>query len=76
MTGGKHPAILDTVAVAHAAAGDFKTATKVLMLGIDLASAAGEEDLAASMRERQQLFSLGKPYLDPLSEPRDGGSGN
>jgi len=30
MTGGKHSAVLDTIAVAHAAAGDFEKALQVI----------------------------------------------
>lgn len=63
MTGGKHPAILDTVAVAYAAAGDFASAIKVIELGI--AAGAGDEAVIGPMRDRLQLFRLGKPYFDP-----------
>jgi thiol-disulfide isomerase/thioredoxin len=62
MTGGKHPAILDTLAVALAATGDFGKAIMVVEQGIKLSN----ESEAAPMRERLALFQKGQPYREPL----------
>ncbi len=70
ITGGKHPAVLDTVAVAHAATGDFAKAIQVIELGIQLASASGDVATASSMQERLRLFEAGKPYLESGSDSK------
>lgn len=61
MTGGKHPAILDTVAVALAATGDFAKAIVVIEEGIRLSN----ENESGPMRKRLALFKEGLPYREP-----------
>ncbi len=70
MTGGKHPAVLDTVAVALAASGDFEKAIVTIEKGIELAMAGGDEAGAEPMRKRLALFKRALPYRDPLPEKR------
>lgn len=70
MTGGKHPAVLDTVAVALAASGDFEKAIVTIEKGIELAMAGGDEVGAEPMRRRLALFKRNLPYRDPLPEKK------
>ena len=64
MTGGKHPAVLDTVATANAAAGNFDKSIQLIELGIRIATTQGDEAASAPMRKRLELFKAGKPFLE------------
>ena len=64
MTGGKHPAVLDTVATANAAAGNFNKSIQLIELGIRIATTQGDEATSAPMRKRLELFKAGKPFLE------------
>jgi hypothetical protein len=68
MTGGKNPTVHDTVAVAHAATGDFPKAIQFIELGISISTASGDEATASPMKKRLALFKAGKRYLEPASE--------
>ena len=70
MTKGSHPTILDTVAVAYAATGDFKKAIEVMEKGIGIAEAREEDAIANPMKKRLELFKAGKPYLEPAPESK------
>jgi tetratricopeptide (TPR) repeat protein len=63
-TGHKSPAMLDTLAVAYAAAGDFPNAVGTAQKALDIAKAVGS-DRAKELAERLALFERGKPYVLP-----------
>ena len=63
MTGGKHPIVLDTVATANAAAGNFDKSIQLIELGIRIATTQGDEATSAPMRKRLEIFKAGKPFL-------------
>ena len=58
------PAILDTLATAYAAAGQFDQAVRTAEEALGLTQAAHSEGLAASIRERLELFRRSKPYRE------------
>ena len=66
MTGGKHPTVLDTLATANAAAGNFDKSIQLIKLGIRIATTQGDEATSAPMRKRLELFKAGKPFLENL----------
>lgn len=64
LTGNVDPAVMSTLAVALAAAGDFKGAQEIGRKALALADAQGNAALAERFRERLQLFGAGKPYRE------------
>ena len=63
-TGYQDPTILDTLAAAYAASGDFETAVKAAEKAVALAEAAGAEEVAVEeIRERLRLYQQGQPFL-------------
>ncbi|RMF77902.1 MAG: tetratricopeptide repeat protein [Planctomycetota bacterium] len=61
-TGGKNPSVLDTLAAAYAEAGRFDDAERTLRHAIDLVRKAGDEQRAARLEERLNLYLDGRPY--------------
>lgn len=59
-----HPGVLDTLAAAYAAAGNFPEAVKTAEKAIKLAEAADEKDLAKEIQERLGLYKTDQPYLE------------
>jgi tetratricopeptide (TPR) repeat protein len=62
LTEFKEPSQLDTLAVAYAAAGQFKKAAETAQKAIDTANTAGQTDLASRIEQRLKLYQAGKPY--------------
>jgi tetratricopeptide (TPR) repeat protein len=62
LSGYEQPGLLDTLAVAYAAAGNFPDAVKTAEKAIKLAEAAGRKDLAKEIKERLSLYKSGRPY--------------
>ena len=62
-TGYQQPTILDTLAAAYAASGDFETAVKAAEKALALAENVGAQELAAEIRERLRLYRQGQPFL-------------
>ena len=60
----RHPISLDTLAAAYAANGDFKMAISSAEKAAEYATTAGEQELAAIIRERLELYRQGRAYLD------------
>ena len=60
----RNPNYLDTLAAAYASAGRFERAAAVARAGIDLASAAHQDELAHQIRGRLDLYERGKPYRE------------
>lgn len=61
-TADRDPAILDTLATALAAGGDYPAAAVTADRAIVLAEQGGEEQLAAEIRSHRDLFRAGKPF--------------
>jgi tetratricopeptide (TPR) repeat protein len=59
LTGGRDPRVLDTLAAAHAAAGDFGRAVEVARRALARAHAG---ELAAEIRARLARYERGEPY--------------
>lgn len=59
----QHP-ILDTLAVAYAAAGRFEDAKKAESEAITLAEQVKKSEAVASYRHRLQLYEVGKPFYE------------
>ncbi len=62
----KRPGMLDTLAVAYAAAGRYSDAIQTAQKSIALARAAGNVKLANSVTQRLALYKSGKPYKENL----------
>ena len=63
-TAGEVPELLDTLAAAQAAAGNFREALAQIGAAVKLAEAQGRNDLLAVMRQRRNLYEQGRPYLE------------
>ncbi len=58
------PKLLDTLAAAQAAAGDFDAAAHTLERALTLPDAAGDSALRSALSERLQLYRAGVPYRE------------
>ena len=67
--GDDDPSLLDTVAVAHAAAGDFVAAARLARKAMDLCTALGADELASAIRERLRLYEAGEAYVEGEPAP-------
>ena len=67
LTGGQHPVVLDTLAMAYAEAGRFEDAARTAQQALDLLNAIEQKVLAAEVRARLQLYQAGKPYRESCS---------
>jgi tetratricopeptide (TPR) repeat protein len=64
LTGQRHPGALDTLAAAHAEAGQFKEAVAAVEQGLKLAEAARDTGLADQLRARRELYRAGRPWRE------------
>ncbi|KPK76037.1 MAG: hypothetical protein AMJ79_08610 [Phycisphaerae bacterium SM23_30] len=64
LTKNQNPGILDTLSVAYAAAGNFPLAVQTAQKALKLATSAGDENLADSIRQHLKLFQSGQIYLE------------
>jgi len=71
LTGRKDPSCLDTLAAAHAEAGQFLEAAAAAHEAAALATGRGLRELAAQIRTRLDLYQSGKPYREPAPAPRE-----
>jgi len=71
LTAYNQPKLLDTLAVAYAAAGEFSRAVTTAEKAVKLAQAAGKKDLARQIRNRLQLYRAGQPYCQPSPTHRN-----
>jgi tetratricopeptide (TPR) repeat protein len=69
LTGNKNAGILDTLAAAFAAAGQFDQALATAQMALERASAAGDERLTSDIRVRIGLYRQEKPYREPMPGP-------
>jgi tetratricopeptide (TPR) repeat protein len=65
LTGYKEINPLDTLAVAYAAAGDFRLAVTTAKKAAALAKQKGSQSLVQKMQGRLRLYRSGKRYIDP-----------
>ena len=65
LSGGREPALLDTLAAAYAETGRFPEAVQTEEKAVRLADAKGDRTLAQQIRTRLELYSSGKPYRQP-----------
>ena len=70
LTSYKQPGVLDTLAAAYAAAGNFPEAVKTAKKAVALALASGRKEEAAEIQRRLELYKAGRPYREP-SLPQD-----
>ena len=61
LTGGQNAEILDTLAAAYAAAGQFDRAVTTAQEALALASATGDDELANHIRKRLELYRQAEP---------------
>lgn len=62
----REPNYLDTLATAHAAAGDFQQAVAIAETALALTIERRDEDLARSIQNHLRLYRAGQPYARPL----------
>jgi Tfp pilus assembly protein PilF len=60
----KKPQILDTLAVAYAAAGNFHKAIETLEKALELCQSSTQNKVREQLEERLMLFKAGKPYTE------------
>ncbi len=70
LTAFKDPDLLDTLAAAQAGARQFNDAIETARKAMDLAKAAGQEELAQAIGTRLQLYQASEPYYEPPPENR------
>ena len=64
-----HPGILDTLAAAEAAAGNFEQAQRTAQQAIDLARQGGAEALAQKLEEHLAAYRDHRPWREPAATP-------
>lgn len=64
LTKGQEPRVLDTLAAAQAATGDFPAAIKTVQTAIVLSGNRKDQAMATQLKERESLYQTGKPYLE------------
>ena len=64
LTKYKQPTLLDTLAVAYAAKGDFPKAIETAQKAIDLAASAGNKNLTEQIQKRLTLYNNNQPYTE------------
>ena len=68
LTGFKQPQVLDTLAAAYAAAGDFDKAVETAEEAIELARSEGNTNLVKRIENRLQLYKKGLPFKEELQQ--------
>ncbi len=64
LTGGTNPIVLQTLAVAFAEAGRFDDAVQCVQKAIEVAPAAGRQDLVGQLNSALKRFQAGLPYQE------------
>jgi tetratricopeptide (TPR) repeat protein len=62
LTGYKDPVLLDTLAIAYAAAGRFDEAKATAEKALNIAKETGRDKLVVAIQERLTLYEAGQPY--------------
>jgi protein O-mannosyl-transferase len=64
LTKYKQPDLLDTLAVAYAAAGDFSKAVETAEKALELCQSSEQNTLKSEIENRLALYKAGKPYIE------------
>lgn len=64
LTERRDPAVLDTLAAAYAAGGEFQQAVTTAKQALSLATAGKKNELAGQIRERLAYYRQGRPYRE------------
>jgi spermidine synthase len=64
LTRTNNPGALDTLAAAYAEAGRFSAAAETAQAAVKIATAAGQKDLAAEIRQRGAAYEAGRAYRE------------
>jgi tetratricopeptide (TPR) repeat protein len=64
LSGGRDPALLDTLAAAYAEAGRFPEATRTARRALDLAKQQRDSQLAQALSSRIALYEAGTPFRE------------
>jgi Tfp pilus assembly protein PilF len=64
LTKYSNPGLLDTLAVAYAAAGEFSKAIEVTKRALELCRFSGQETIKEEIESRLVLYKAGKPYIE------------
>jgi len=60
---------LDVLAAAYAEAGRFSEAIRIAQRAVELAGAAGRQELARQLQERLTLYQAGRPFHEVSPPP-------
>jgi tetratricopeptide (TPR) repeat protein len=66
LTGYKQADVLDSLAVAYAASGEFLRAVETAQKALQVAQDTGQQKLAEGIRQRLELFQSQRPYRERL----------
>jgi protein O-mannosyl-transferase len=69
LSGGREPAILDTLAAAYAEAGRFSEAVETAQKAIDFAARQNNQALTSLLRVRIKLYQAGSAYRSSVAPP-------
>ena len=64
LTSHEDPSVLDTLAVAYAAANRFPEAVATAESAIELADSTGQKEMAEHIRKRLEFYRRNQPYYD------------
>ncbi len=64
LTNHKKPELLDTLAAAYAATGDFSKAIETAEKALELCQSSEQETLKKEIKKRLALYKAGKPYVE------------
>lgn len=64
LTGGGQPFVLDALAMAQAECGQFQEAKQTAARAVELATAAGAEEMVRGLKERWKLYGENRPFRD------------
>jgi tetratricopeptide (TPR) repeat protein len=64
LTNYKEPGLLDTLAVAYAATGDFSKAIETAEKALELCQSSEQNTLKEKIENRLVLYKAGKPYIE------------
>ncbi len=69
LAGGRPAVVMDTLAAAYAAAGQYDRAQAAARQALALFRESGRLDRAAQVESRLRLYAAGRPYSEPLPGP-------
>jgi tetratricopeptide (TPR) repeat protein len=69
LAGAAQPVVLDTLAMALAEAGRFDEAAQAEQQAVELARAGGQNEDAATMRQRLELYQKHRPWRESFRQP-------